>query len=64
MLSLVYSGSTPSYYVFINNVGRGATKIEENLPPSTGASEHHHKKLEVGGSNLMFNCCKELGALL
>ena len=39
-------------------------EIEENLPSPTGASEHHHKKLDVGGSNLMFNCCKELGALL
>jgi hypothetical protein len=45
---LVYSGSTPSYYVFINNVGRGATKIEVNLPPSTGASEHHYNQFEVG----------------
>ena len=39
-------------------------EIEENLPSPTGASEHHHKKLEVGRSNLVFNCCKELGALL
>jgi hypothetical protein len=30
---------------YINNVGRGGTKIEANLPPSTGASEHHHKSL-------------------
>lgn len=39
-------------------------EIEANLLPSTDVSEQHHKKLEVGGSNLMFNCCKELGALL
>ena len=38
-------------------------EIEENLPSPTDVSEHHHKKLEVEGSNLMFNCCKELGAL-
>lgn len=23
-------------------------EIEQDLPPSTGASEHHHKKFEVG----------------
>ena len=23
-------------------------KIEQNLPPSTGASEHHYKQFEVG----------------
>jgi len=39
-------------------------EIEENLPSPTDASEQHHKKLEVGGSNLVFNCCNELGALL
>ena len=39
-------------------------EIEENLPFLNGVSEHSNRKFEVGGSNLMFNCCKELGALL
>jgi hypothetical protein len=38
-------------------------EIEENLPFLNGVSEHSNRKFEVGGSNLMFNCCKELGAL-
>jgi len=33
---------------YINNVARCGTEIEQNLPPSTGASEHHHNKFEVG----------------
>src|SRR4028118_1250632 len=33
---------------YINNVARCVTKIEVNLPPSTGASEHHHKKFNLG----------------
>jgi hypothetical protein len=33
---------------YINNVGRGDMEIEQNLPPSTGASERHHNKFEVG----------------
>jgi hypothetical protein len=50
---MVYSGITPSYYVFINNVGRGDTKIEQNLPLLTGASEYHHKKIvDIGGRML------------
>jgi hypothetical protein len=49
---------------YINNVGRGGVEIEENLPFLNGVSEHSNRKFEVGGSNLMFNCCKELGALL
>jgi hypothetical protein len=28
---------------YINNVGRGGMEIKDNLPPSTGTSEHHHK---------------------
>jgi hypothetical protein len=48
---------------YINNIGRGGIETDENLPLFTGVSEHHYKKLEVGASNLMFNCCKELGAL-
>jgi hypothetical protein len=33
---------------YINNVARCVTEIEQDLPPSTGASKHHHKKFEVG----------------
>jgi hypothetical protein len=33
---------------YTNNVARCGTEIEVNLPPSTGASEHHYKQFEVG----------------
>jgi len=33
---------------YINNVGRGDMEIEQNLPPSTGDREHHHKKFNLG----------------
>jgi hypothetical protein len=33
---------------YINNAGGCVMEIEEDLPPSTGASERHHNKFEVG----------------
>ncbi len=33
---------------YINNGGGCGIEIEQDLPPLTGASEHHHKKFNVG----------------
>ena len=37
----------PTIY-YINNAGGCVMEIEQDLPPSTGASEHHYKQFEVG----------------